>query len=111
MKNKSLDIKLEWVTSLNPYVSYEQITDYPSFNVKIYDKNNSLIKSSENLKDYISIIDKSFTFPENAKKLKFNKDEIKNKAKTNFTFLFEDNYLKYKINNNKLGFYDSLNVK
>jgi hypothetical protein len=111
MKNKSLDIKLEWVTSLNPYVSYEQITDYPSFNVKIYDKNNSLIKSSENLKDYISIIDKSFTFPENAKKLKFNKDEIKNKAKTNFTFLFEDNYLKYKINNNKLGFYDSLNVQ
>lgn len=110
MKNKNLNIKLEWTTLLNPYISYEEIAEYPSFNLKLYN-NNFLIQSFENLKNYTSIIEKSFTFSENAKKIKFNLDELKNKVKTSFIFSFEDNYLKYKTNNNKLGFYDSLNLQ
>lgn len=111
MKIKNLNLTLEWETIRNIPDFLKINTKFPSYNVKIKNNENIIIYEKLNLENYESIFE---TYWENqfdlrwVKKPKFYTELSKNRAKNLFKYNFEDNYLKYKELNNKLGFFKNL---
>lgn len=108
MKVKNLNLTLEWNTIRNIPSFIEVNSDFPSYNVKVKSKEGTLIQQNLNLQDYEAIIELQCEHYEFAKKPKFHTEILKNKAKNVFKYNFENNYLKYKELNNKLGFFNNL---
>jgi hypothetical protein len=79
--------------------------------IKIKNQDNYLIDQYLNLKDYELITNYSWDDAAESRwamKTKFKVDVLKNQAKNIFKYNFENNYSKYKILNNKLGYFKKI---
>ena len=108
MKVKNLNLTLEWETIRNIPNFVEINHEFPSFNIKVKNENDNTIYQELNLKNYEAIIELQCDYHEFAQKPKYHTEILKNRAKNIFKYDFENNYLKYKELNNKLGFYKKL---
>jgi hypothetical protein len=105
MKINNLNATFEWETIRNipDYITISQ--DFPSYNIKIKDKNLNLVEEFLNVKNYDLILEKKSKKIKNIPKVKFFANFSKSKVKNTFKYNFENNYNKYKKINNKIGFY------
>lgn len=108
MKVKNLNLTLEWETLRSIPNEIEVDQQFPSYNVKVKNKDNTLLYQILESKDYEPITEYSWAKHEFAKKPKLQVEILKNKAKNLFKYDFENNYSKYKELNNKLGFFKDL---
>jgi len=108
MKVKNLNLTLEWETIRNIPSFVEISHEFPSYNIKVKNENDNLIYQELNLKNYEAIIELQCDNHEFAQKPKYHTEVLKNKAKNIFKYDFDNNYIKYKELNNKLGFFKNL---
>lgn len=108
MKVKNLNLTLEWETLRNIPNQVEVNHEFPSYNIKVKSKDNTLLYQILESKNYQPITECSWEKNENSRKPKLRVEILKNKAKNLFKYDFENNYSKYKELNNKLGFFKDL---
>jgi hypothetical protein len=111
MKVKNLNLTLEWLTLRNIPDFLEVDQEFPSYNIKVKNQDNYLINQYLNLKDYELITNYSWDSMADERwtmKTKLKVDVLKNQAKNIFKYNFENNYSKYKLLNNKLGFFKKI---
>ena len=111
MKVKNLNLTLEWLTLRNIPDFLEVDQEFPSYNIKVKTQDNYLINQYLNLKDYELITNYSWDSMADERwtmKTKLKVDVLKNQAKNIFKYNFENNYSKYKILNNKLGYFKKI---
>ena len=108
MKVNNLNLTLEWDTIRNIPNYVEVSQEFPSYNISVKDKNDSLIEKFFNIKNNETILEKKAQKIRGVPKIKYFVNFSKNKVKSNFKYNFENNYNKYKEINNKIGFYKDL---
>ena len=108
MKVKNLDLTLEWQTIRNIPEFLKIDTQFPTYNVKVKNENNYLIDQNLNLNNHEFITESNLLSEDFMLKPKLTVEVSKNKTKNIFKYNFENNYLKYKELNNKLGFFKKI---
>lgn len=108
MKVNNLNLTFEWQTIRDVPVDIDIETKFPSYNIKVYDKNQILIDKFLNIKNNEVIIESSYRTVPKIGKIKFFTNVSKNKILSKFKYDFENNYSKYKEINEKIGFYKEL---
>jgi hypothetical protein len=108
MKVKNLNLTLEWQTIRNIPDFLKIDTQFPTYNVKVKNENDYLIHQNLNLNNHEFIIESNLQCEDFMLKPKLSVEISKNKTKNIFKYNFENNYLKYKELNNKLGFFKKI---
>lgn len=110
MKINNLNLTLEWETIRNipELENFNVNVDFPSYNINVKNKNNTIIKNYIGLKEYEPITEYRIENLEFAKKTKFFSNISTSRAKNIFKYNFYDNYSHYKKINNKIGFYKEI---
>lgn len=111
MKVKNLNITLEWST-INGLYSHTDLDiekKFPSHNITVKNQNGNILFKKINSQEYFNVIERSFdSFTEFCMKPKLNVGISKSVVKSVFVYDFENNYIKHKEINNKLGFFKKL---
>lgn len=105
MKINNLNLTLQWETTRDIPESMIVDEKFPSYNIKIKDKYDNLIKEFFELCNHEKILDTEFVQIPKAPKVKYFINFSKTKVKSDFKYSFKDNYKDYKESNNKIGFY------
>ena len=108
MKVKNLNLTLEWQTIRNIPDFLKIDTHFPTYNVKVKNENDYLIHQNLNLNNHEFIMESNLQYEDFMLKPKLSVEISKNKTKNIFKYNFENNYLKYKELNNKLGFFKKI---